>query len=406
MPGIFDGLKVLDLTRVVAGPLCTQLLADMGATVYKIEKPGEGDDTRRMGPFLPDPRTGEPCNESAMFLAYNRGKRSVTVDIATPEGATLVQDLAAHCDVLIENYKVGALARYGLDYETVRRRRPEIIYASLTGFGQSGPAAARPAYDSVLQGMAGIMNTTGQPAGTPGGEPMRSGVYMVDTVTGLYTAVGILSALYHRQATGQGQRLDSGMLDAAVSLTGHFALGYLMTGVVPTRQGNGSVVAGPAGVYACADGPVMLAVANDGQFKGLCAALAHGELAQDERFCSNPQRMRHPVELRATLEPLFAARPRADLIDACTRHGVPCGPVNDMAQVFAEPQTQHRELAMQLPHARGVDVPAVRSPLRFSATPVVHKPPPMLGAHSEQVLADELGLSAEQLRGLRERGII
>ena len=406
MPGIFDGLKVLDLTRVVAGPLCTQLLADMGATVYKIEKPREGDDTRRMGPYLPDPQTGQPSNESAMYLAYNRGKHSVTVDIATPEGAALVQDLAARCDVFIENYKVGTLAKYGLDYEAVRQRRPDIIYASLTGFGQSGPAAARPAYDSVLQGMAGIMNTTGQPAGTPGGEPMRSGVYMVDTVTGLYTAVGVLSALYHRLATGEGQWLDSGMMDAAVSLTGHFAVGYLITGVVPTRQGNGSVVAGPGGVFQCADGPVMLAVANDGQFKGLCQALGCPEMALDERFRTNPQRMAHQPAMRAALDPLFAAQARADLIDACMRFGVPCGPVNDMAQVFAEPQAQHRELALRLPHARGVDVPAVRSPLRFSATPVVHKAPPMLGAQSEQVLADELGLTADQLRGLRERGII
>ena len=405
MASIFEGLKVLDLTRVIAGPLCTQILADMGATVYKIEKPGEGDDTRRMGPFLPDAQ-GSDSNDSALYLAYNRGKHSITLDIATPEGAALAQDLAARCDVVVENYKVGTLARYGLDEASIRKRRPDIVYCSVTGFGQSGPYAARPAYDFILQGLAGVMSTCGHPDGAPGGEPMRTAIPITDVVTGLYAAIGVLGALHHRRETGEGQHVDAAMLDASVALSGHLALGYLMTGQVPARVGNTNPIASPSEVFACADGRLIVAAGNNGQFQALCRVLGQPGWAEDPRFRSNALRVGNRAALRESLAPMLAGRQRAELLAAFEAAGVPCGPINDMQGVFEDPQTRHRELALRLPHSRGVDVPSLRSPLRFSDTPVTHRASPMLGEHSAQVLADELGLGRERLQGLRERGVI
>jgi len=381
-------------------------MADMGATVYKIEKPGEGDDTRRMGPFLPDAEHGGDSNDSALYLAYNRGKHSVTMDISTPEGAALAQDLAARCDVVVENYKVGTLAKYGLDEASIRKRRPDIIYCSVTGFGQSGPYAARPAYDFILQGLAGAMSTCGQPDGAPGGEPMRTAIPITDVVTGLYAAIGVLSAIYHRRETGEGQYVDAAMLDASVALNGHLALGYLMNGKVPPRVGNTNPIASPSEVFACADGHLIVAAGNNGQFQALCTTLGQPDLVQDERFGSNALRVANRAALRELLVPLLATRHRADLLAAFEQVGVPSGPINDMAGVFEDPQTRHRDLALQLPHSRGVDVPSLRSPLRFSATPVVHRASPMLGEHSAQVLAAELGLDEERLRALRKQAII
>ncbi|MDM0024333.1 CaiB/BaiF CoA transferase family protein [Variovorax saccharolyticus] len=405
MAAIFEGLKVLDLTRVIAGPLCTQILADMGATVYKIEKPGEGDDTRRMGPFLPDSQ-GADSNDSALYLAYNRGKHSITLDIATPEGAALAQDLAARCDVVVENYKVGTLARYGLDEASIRKRRPDIVYCSVTGFGQSGPYAARPAYDFILQGLAGAMSTCGHPDGAPGGEPMRTAIPIADVVTGLYAAIGVLGALHHRRETGEGQHVDAAMLDASVALNGHLALGYLMTGRVPPRVGNTNPIASPSEVFACADGHLIVAAGNNGQFNALCRVLGCLAWVDDPRFASNALRVANRAALRELLAPALADRQRAELLASFEAAGVPCGPINDMQGVFEDPQTRHRELALSLPHARGVEVPSLRSPLRFSATPVTHRASPMLGEHSAQVLADELEIGPERLRVLRERGVI
>jgi crotonobetainyl-CoA:carnitine CoA-transferase CaiB-like acyl-CoA transferase len=405
MPTIFEGLKVLDLTRVIAGPLCTQILADMGATVYKIEKPGEGDDTRRMGPFLPDANGGD-SNDSALYLAYNRGKRSVTIDIATPEGAALAQDLAARCDVVVENYKAGALAKYGLDEASVRKRRPDIIYCSVTGFGQSGPYATRPAYDFILQGLAGVMSTCGHPDGAPGAGAMRTAIPITDVVTGLYATIAVVSALYHRLTTGQGQFLDAAMLDASVALNGHLALGYLISGKLPARVGNTNPIASPSEVFDCADGQLILAAGNNGQFQALCRVLGQPQWMDDERFRTNALRVAHRDALRAIVAPVVATRPRAGLLAACDEAGVPCGPINDMASVFADPQTLHRQIALSLPHSRGPDVPSLRSPLRFSATPVEHRPVPMLGEHSAEVLAAELGLDEARLRDLRARAIV
>lgn len=406
MNPIFSGVKVLDLTRVVAGPLTTQILADMGATVYKIEKPGEGDDTRRMGPFMTDGGVTAASDESAVFLSYNRGKRSVTVDIATPEGATLVRELAARCDVVVENYKAGGLKKYQLDYESLRKLRPDIVYCSVTGFGQSGPYAPRPAYDFILQGMAGPMSTCGQPDGTPGAGPMRTSIPVTDIVTGLYASIAVVSALYHRRQTGEGQYIDSAMLDAAVAFNGHLAVGYLMTGKSPTRVGNTNPIASPSEVFDCLDGPVIIAAGNNGQFRALCEVLGELVLAQDTRFASNAERITNRAAMRAILQPLLAKIKRSDILMRMEQAGVPCGPINDMAQVFADPHTQYRDLQVELPHSSGVNVKLVRSPLRFSRTPVVHKAPPMLGEHSVQTLVDELGLTEAQVQGLRERRII
>ena len=406
MASILEDVKVLDLTRVIAGPLCTQILADMGATVYKIEKPGEGDDTRRMGPFLPDAATGADSNDSALYLAYNRGKRSVTLDISTPEGAALARQLASRCDVAVENYKAGSLAKYGLDEASIRALRPDIVYCSVTGFGQDGPYAARPAYDFILQGLAGVMSTCGHPDGAPGAGAMRTAIPITDVVTGLYATIGILGALHHRRETGQGQHVDAAMLDASVALNGHLALGYLMTGKVPARVGNTNPIASPSEVFDCADGQRIVAVGNNGQFQALCGVLGCPQWAQDARFATNARRVAHRAELRDLLAPLLCGRARAELLAAFEQAGVPSGPINDMAQVFEDPQTRHRELAFTLPHGRGAEVPSLRNPIRYSQTPMRYRAAPMLGQDSEEVLAQVLGLGPDHLAYLRKRAII
>ena len=406
MSAILQGIKILDLTRVIAGPMCTQILADMGATVYKIEKPGEGDDTRRMGPFLHDPVTGEALNDSALYLAYNRGKQSVTVDIATEEGAQLVRDLALRCDVVIDNYKVGSLAKYGLDTDSLRRLKPELICCSITGFGQTGPYAPQPAYDFILQGMAGPMSTCGLPDEQPGGGPMRTSIPMTDMVTGLYASIGILGALMHRQKAGEGQTIDAAMLDATVAFNGHLAVGYLMSGKAPQRVGNTNPIASPSEVFECADGRIIIAAGNNGQFQQMCAVLGAPDMPTDPRFATNMQRIAHRSALREALQALVRDQPRAQLLTQLSAANVPAGPINDMAQVFADPQTQHRQLVVEVPHSSGQNVRLVRSPLNFSASPVSHRAPPRLGEHSVQTLREELGLSEAQVKGLARKGII
>jgi crotonobetainyl-CoA:carnitine CoA-transferase CaiB-like acyl-CoA transferase len=406
MHTILNGIKILDLTRIIAGPLCTQNFADLGATVFKIERPGEGDDTRRMGPFMRDAHPDAPANESATFLAYNRGKHSVCVDIASPEGAALIRDLAAQCDVLVENFKVGDLRKYGLDYESVRAVRPDIVYCSITGFGQDGPYAPRPAYDFILQGMAGPMSTCGRPDGEPGAGPMRASIPVTDIVTGLYATVAIMGALYHRRDSGRGQHIDMSLLDAAVAFNGHLAVGYLLTGNSPTRAGNNNPIAAPADVYPCRDGYLIIAAGNNKQFTALCGALGLEALPHDARFASNTARIANRGALQDQLLPRVAEVSRAELFKRLESAGVPCGPINTMAEVFADPQTRHRGLEIELPHASGALTRLVRSPIRLSETPVQHRPVPMLGEHSEQVLRDELGLTQAQIQGLRDRAII
>jgi crotonobetainyl-CoA:carnitine CoA-transferase CaiB-like acyl-CoA transferase len=403
---ILQSIRVLDLTRVVAGPWCTQVLADLGADVIKVERPEGGDDTRRVSPFVVA-ADGTKTNDSAFFMGSNRGKRSLTVDIATPEGAQLLRELAAQCDVFIENYKVGALKRYGLDYESIKAIRPDIIYCSVTGFGQEGPYASRPAYDSVLQAMGGLMSTCGLPDGEPGAGPMRAAVPITDIFTGLYAAIGILAAVIHHKQTGEGQYIDAAMIDVTTAINGHLALGYLMTGTVPQRQGNNNPITAPSEVFRGADGYFSMSAGNSGQFTSLMATLGiDAATAQDPRFANNIERIRHRKELHEILEAQTVRQPVMHWIDALSAANVPCAPIYDMQQLLADPHVQGRELVLQVPHASGVDVPLLRSPFRLSASPVQHKAPPMLGQHTDEVLSRDLGRSVDEIEQLRRARVI
>lgn len=403
---IFAGLKILDLTRIVAGPLCAQNMADMGATVYKIERPGLGDDARHMGP-APMSKGDAPGVGSAMtFLAYNRGKHSVTVDFTQPEGATLVRELAAQCDVVMENFKSGGLAKYGLDYASISQINPNVIYCSLTGFGPDGPDEGRPAYDFILQGMAGPMSTCGQPDGTPGAAPMRTSMPTTDLITGLYMNVAIVSALYHRLKTGEGQFIEATLLDASVAYNGHLAVSYLNSGKIPVREGNANPIAAPSDVFPCRDGFLIVAAGSDKQFKDLCVALEMPELLQDPRFDTNADRIAHRAVLRERIVQRLVQQDKAHWLARCRAHGVPSGPINNMKEVFEDPAVLHRGIAIDVPHPSGASLKLVRNPMRFSRTPVQHVAPPELGAHTDQVLRGELGLSEAQIAGLRERGIL
>ena len=406
MAGIYEGIKVLDLSRVIAGPLCTQMLGDAGATVYKIERPNEGDDTRRMGPFLKSDDESADQDRATTFLAYNRSKQSVTVDIADPEGAELVRALATKCDVFVENFKAGGLSKYGLDYENIRKLNPGIIYCSISGYGQSGPYAKHVAYDFILQGMAGLMSTCGQPDGTPGAEPMRTSIPITDIVTGLYAHSAVVGALFHRLRTGEGQYIDTSLLDASVSMNGHLAVSYLNTGLVPGRAGNSNPIAAPSEVFECSDGHLIVAAGNDRQFKALCQALGCATLASDVRFRTNAARVANRSALKEYLSTTILVRKRAELLRSFRSAGVPSGPINTMQDVFSDPQVQHKGLDVQLPYGPDSEVHVLRNPLRFSQAPVSHRPPPRLGEHTESVLVNELGLTTEAVAALRDQGVI
>ncbi|WP_246742829.1 CaiB/BaiF CoA transferase family protein [Rhodomicrobium vannielii] len=400
-PGPLAHLRVLDLSRVLAGPWASQLLADLGATVFKIEKPVEGDDTRRWGPpFLKD-ASGADTSESAYYLAANRGKRSVAIDIAKPEGSALVRRLAATCDVFLENFKVGGLAKYGLDYAAIRAVKPDIVYCSITGFGQTGPYATRPGYDFMIQGMGGLMSLTGE----PDGEPMKVGVALADVFTGMYASVGVLAALAHRDRTGDGQYIDLALLDVQAAVLANQATNWLVGGVVPQRLGNAHPNIVPYQVFETRNGHVIVAVGNDAQFTRFCVAAGCEALARDAKFATNVARVRHREELVALLKPLLAARASADWIAALEAAGVPCGPINDVAQVFAHPQIRHRGMAVRMEHPAG-PVDLVGNPLQLSETPVAYdRAPPLLGADTELTLLD-IGLDADAIAALRESGAI
>lgn len=403
---IFSGLKILDLTRIVAGPLCTQNMADMGATVYKIEKPGSGDDSRVMGP-KPQVADGQrPIDAAMTFLAYNRGKHSVTIDITKPEGAALVRALASHCDVMLENYKSGSLKKLGLDYDSIKAINPSIIYCSLTGFGHDGPYAGRPAYDFILQGMAGPMSTCGQPDGSPGASPMRTSMPTTDLITGLYMNVAIVSALYHRLTTGEGQYIESTLLDASVAYNGHLAVSYLNSGVIPKREGNANPIAAPSDVFACADGYLIIAAGNDRQFDGLCHAIEMSHLTKDARFISSQQRIENREALREQIAQRVLQHNKAHWLDRCREFNVPSGPINNMQEVFEDPAVKHRGIVVDVPTSSGASLKLVRNPMRFAKTPVEHRAPPELGADTDQVLAQELNLDKTALDALKQRGVI
>lgn len=388
-PMALHGIRVLDLSRILAGPSAAQLLGDLGADVVKVERPGEGDDTRKWGPPYVQDSQGRYTEESAYYLCANRNKRSIAIDLGSSAGQALVHRLMERADVLIENYKVGGLARYGLAYEQIRERHPRLVYCSVTGFGQTGPYADRPGYDFLIQGMGGIMSLTGE----PGGEPMKVGVGIADVMTGMYAAVGILAALRHRDCTGQGQHIDISLLDTQVSWLANAGTNFLADGQLPGRLGNGHPNIVPYQVFATADAPLILAVGNDGQFGRFCEVAGAMHLARDERFATNPQRIRHRSALCALVADALQQRPRADWLRELQAAGVPCGPVNNLQEVFADPQVQARGAALDMPcdWAAEGKVRLLANPLRMSATPPSYRrPPPRLDEHGAQVLADWL----------------
>ncbi|WP_287815005.1 CaiB/BaiF CoA-transferase family protein [Achromobacter sp.] len=397
-PPALDGIRVLDLSRILAGPWCTQNLADLGADVIKIERPGVGDDTRAWGPpFLKDGQ-GIDTNESAYYLSGNHNKRSVEADMATPHGAALIRELAAVSDILVENFKVGGLAKYGLDYASLKDINPRLIYCSVTGFGQDGPFAQRPGYDFMIQGMGGLMSITGERDDLPGGGPQKAGVAVTDIVTGMYATVAILAALQERHRSGLGQHLDIALLDSHVALLANQNSNYFNSGVAPTRAGNAHQNVVPYQVFAARDGHLIVATGNESQYRAYCAAIGAPELGDDPRFATNRLRVANRGTLVPLLTDIMREGRRDDWIARLEAVGVPCGPINDIAQAFAHPQAQARQLRRDLPHPGGGVAPVTASPLRFSASPVVYRrAPPLLGQHTEEVLRDVLGKSPQAI---------
>lgn len=403
-----SGIKILDLTRVLAGPLSAQMLGDLGAEVIKIERPGTGDDARAFGPpYLSDPE-GKANNNNSFYLCANRNKKSVTVNIAKPEGQEIIRELAKDVDVFMENYKVGDLKRYGLDYETIKAINPGIIYCSVTGFGQTGPYAPRAGYDAILQAMGGLMSVTGHMDGEPGEGPMKVGPSIVDYMTGMNTSIGILSALYHRDANnGEGQRIDVCLLDTVIASLSHWLQIYLVNGKTPPRRGTWGNGGMPAGVFRCTDGELMLVVGNDGQFQRTCAVLGEPELANDKRFIKNNDRVVHGKEIMAIFAGLFLKKPVAYWLDKLEEAGVPSGPINNFEQVFSDPHVQARGMRVKTKHKFEPELSLIRNALTFSGTPVTeYRAPPLLGEHTQEVLGGKLGYDADKIDTLRKQGII
>jgi crotonobetainyl-CoA:carnitine CoA-transferase CaiB-like acyl-CoA transferase len=400
--GALSHIKVLDLSRVLAGPWATQILGDLGAEVIKIEKPGEGDETRHFGPpFLQDAK-GKP-GDATYFLSANRNKKSVAIDLAKPQGAALVKRLARRAHVVVENFKTGALAKYGLDHASLAAENPALIYCSLTGFGHDGPYKDKAGYDYLIQGMGGLMSITGQPDGAPGAEPMKVGVAVSDLFSGLYTAIAILAAVIHQSRTGEGQHIDMALFDCQTAALANQAMNYLAGGMQPTRLGNAHPNIVPYQVFETRDGHLILAIANDAQFRRFCAA---ANLPLDTRFATNAQRVAHREAVVALLAPIFAARGTRDWIALLEAANVPCGPINRMDQVFADPQAIARGLKIAMPHATG-SIELVASPLRLAKTPPEYRnAPPLLGEHTQQVLADVLDISDAEFARLKESGAI
>jgi crotonobetainyl-CoA:carnitine CoA-transferase CaiB-like acyl-CoA transferase len=407
MPGPLAHLTILDLSRVLAGPWCTQLLADLGATVIKVEKPGSGDDTRAWGPpYLRDAQ-GRDTSEAAYYLGCNRGKLSVAIDFTKPDGRDLVLALARQADVLVENYKVGGLAKYALDYPNVARVNPRLVYASITGFGQDGPYADRAGYDFIIQGMSGFMSVTGERDDQPGGGPQKAGIAITDIMTGMYATVAIQAALAARDRTGAGQHIDLALLDSAVAMMAVMNMNFLTTGTPPRRAGNAHQNIVPYQVFACADGHLILAVGNDGQFGKFCALAGVPEIATDPRFARNVDRVRNRAVLVPQLEQVIAGRAPRDWLAGLEAAGVPCGPINKLDAVFDDPQVRARGMRIDLPHPLAGTVPQLAPPMKFSATPAVpERAPPLLGEHTEHLLRERLGLDAAAIEALAAAGVI
>jgi crotonobetainyl-CoA:carnitine CoA-transferase CaiB-like acyl-CoA transferase len=403
MTGPLHGLRVFDLTRILAGPTCAQLLGDLGAEVIKIERPGAGDDTRKWGPPYIEDEAGRETEASAYYLASNRNKRSLTLDISKPEGQALAKRLIGRCDIMIENFKAGTLPRYGLGYDDLAADNPELVYCSITGFGQTGPYAPRAGYDYLAQGMGGMMSLTGAPEGAP----TKVGIGIADIMCGMYATVAILAALRHRDQGGGGQYIDLGLLDTQVAWLTYEGLNYLTSGELPKRVGNQHPNVVPYDVLPASDGSFILAVGNDAQFARFCAFAGMAELAEDSRFATNTDRVRNRVALYQVLPGLTAKKTAREWLDGLTERGVPCGPINKLDQVFADPQVRHREMQVSVPYpgAKGGQVDLIGNPIKYSKTPVSYdRPPPRLGEHTEEVLEELLDMAPDEIARLRDAG--
>lgn len=403
MPSIaLKGLRILDLSRVLAAPLATQLLADLGAEVIKVERPGSGDESRTYGPpFLKD-RDGQATDTAAFYLACNRNKQSVTINHATAEGQALIRRLVGQSDVLVENFKTGTLKKYGLDYESLKAVNPRLIYLSVTGFGQTGPYSHKPGYDGIFQAMGGMMSVSGHPD-----EPMKVGVSMVDILTSLYAAVAILAALRHRDASGEGQHIDLSLLDCGLASLSHFVMNYLVSGEVPARRGNGGYGGIPSQAFMCADRPLFIVAGNNQQFSAFCRVAGRMDIFEDPRFNSTAGRIEHREQILPILEKVFLERPRDEWLAALDEAGIPAGPVNELPEVFADPQVRHRQMLTQTEHPLAGALPLLANPIRLSQTPVgEYQSPPLMGADTESVLRGQLGLDEAALAKLREQGAI
>ena len=407
MPGPLSHIRVLDLSRVLAGPWAGQNLADLGAEVIKVERPKFGDDSRTYGPPWVKDRQGRDTKDSAYFTSANRGKKSITLNISTPEGQKLVRELARVCDVLIENYKFGDLARYGLSYDDLKQINPRLIYCSVTGFGQTGPYREHPGYDFMIQGMGGMMSVTGEPDGAPGGGPQRAGVPVADIITGMYATIAICAAVAHRAETGIGQHLDLALLDSQIALLAYQNTNYFATGKPPKRIGNLHPNIVPYQPFKTADGDVILACGNDNLFRKFCEAAGCSELADDPRFAGNGKRVENRAELTRLLQAVFTQRSTRAWVEILEAAGVPNGPINDVAQVFEEPQVKARGIKVELDHPVAGKLPTVASPMRFSATPVEYTlAPPVLGQHTEEILRGLLQLDDTAIAKLRADGTV
>jgi len=407
-----SGIRVLDLTRVIAGPMATQMLADLGAEVIKVERPIHGDDARRFGPVFLENESGHgmtnPAPDSACYLGYNRNKKDITVNIADPAGQDIIRRLAAKSDVLVENYKAGDLERYRLDYASLAATNPELVYCSITGFGQSGPYRDRPGYDPIFQAIGGLMSLTGLPDGVPGGGPMKVGPPVADIFGGFYAAVAVMAALYHRdQHGGGGQHIDLALLDSLVATLGKEGMNFLVGGHVTTRKGSDALGGGISGSYPCQDGTMVFAVGSQSDFERFCTALQLGHLPSDARYANSAARAKNKASLREVIEQTTRARSVQSVLESLSRAGIACGAVNDVSQVFADPQLRHRGVTVETEHASGKKVPLLSNPMRFSKTPITeYKAPPTLGQHTREVLSELLGIDDAALDALRSKGAV
>lgn len=402
-----SNIRVLDLTRILAGPWCTQNLADLGAEIIKVERPGNGDDTRAWGPpWLPGQQKDLPA-DSSYYSAANRGKRSLTIDITTEQGQTLIKRLARISDVFIENFKVGNLKKYGLDYESIRKENPQIIYCSITGFGQDGPYSHRPGYDFVFQGMGGMMSITGEKDSLPGGGPQKVGIALADIMTGMYSTIAVLAAINHRNKSGQGQYIDMSLLDCIVALGSNQITGYFSSGNVPARMGNAHMSLVPYGVYPTLDGHIIIAIGNDEQWQRYCSVIDRHDLACDEDFIKVTGRIVNRERLDANLNQTMQTRSSADWLEVLEKNGVPCGPINNYEQVFQNEQVIHRKLKVDMEREDGARISAAASPLRLTSTPPTYDlPPPIVGQHTDEVLQQLLNVDENELAQLRKSCVI